>query len=80
VGRKPTARRQARRQHPSARATVTAPFDVTDHTARSILCGMSERRPIGLIVVGRHFDDATACWSCLPAATLTTPDGGGLGV
>ena len=37
----------------------TAPFDVTGHPAISIPCGKSHGLPVGLMLVGRHFDDAT---------------------
>jgi amidase len=37
----------------------TAPFDVTGNPALSVPCGMSDGRPIGMMIVGRHFDDAT---------------------
>jgi amidase len=37
----------------------TAPFDVTHHPAMSIPCGMSDGLPIGLMLVGRHFDEMT---------------------
>jgi amidase len=37
----------------------TAPFDVTGNPALSVPCGISEGRPIGMMLVGRHFDDAT---------------------
>ncbi|MBV9197631.1 MAG: amidase [Solirubrobacterales bacterium] len=37
----------------------TAPFDVTGSPALSVPCGMSDGRPIGMMIVGRHFDDAT---------------------
>jgi amidase len=37
----------------------TAPFDVTGNPALSVPCAMSEGRPVGLMLVGRHFDDAT---------------------
>jgi amidase len=37
----------------------TAPFDVTGNPALSVPCGTSESRPIGMMIVGRHFDDAT---------------------
>ena len=39
--------------------TNTAPFDVTGHPGLSIPCGMSDGLPIGLMMIGRHFDDAT---------------------
>ena len=37
----------------------TAPFDVTGNPALSVPCGTSGGRPIGMMIVGRHFDDAT---------------------
>ena len=37
----------------------TAPFNTTGHPALSIPCGKSDGLPVGLMLVGRHFDDAT---------------------
>ena len=37
----------------------TAPFDMTGHPAINIPCGKSDGLPVGLMLVGRHFDDAT---------------------
>jgi amidase len=37
----------------------TAPFDVTGNPAVSVPCAFSEGLPVGLMLVGRHFDDAT---------------------
>ena len=37
----------------------TAPFDFTGHPAISIPCGKSDGLPVGLMLVGRHFEDAT---------------------
>ena len=37
----------------------TSPFDVTGNPALSVPCGMSDGLPIGMMLVGRHFDDAT---------------------
>jgi amidase len=37
----------------------TCPFNVTGHPAISIPCGMEDERPIGLMLVGRHWDEAT---------------------
>ena len=37
----------------------TAPFNMTGHPAISIPCGMSNGLPVGLMLVGKHFDDAT---------------------
>lgn len=44
---------------PYAMLTNSAPFDVTGHSGLSVPCGMSDRLPIGLILIGRHFDGAT---------------------
>ena len=44
---------------PYAMLTNTAAFDVTGHPALSIPCGMSDGLPIGLMLIGRHFEDAT---------------------
>src|SRR3954449_9462714 len=37
----------------------TSPFDVTGNPALSVPCGVSAGLPIGMMLVGRHFDDAT---------------------
>ena len=37
----------------------TGQFDVTGHPAISVPCGMEEDLPIGLMLVGRHFEDLT---------------------
>jgi amidase len=37
----------------------TSPFNVTGHPAISVPCGMEDERPIGMMLVGRHFDEAT---------------------
>ena len=37
----------------------TAPFDVTGHPAMSVPCGMSDGLPVGLMLIGKHFDEAT---------------------
>jgi amidase len=37
----------------------TCPFNVTGHPAISIPCGMSDGRPIGLMLVARHWSEAT---------------------
>lgn len=37
----------------------TAPFDITHHPAMSIPCGMADGLPVGLMLVGRHFDEPT---------------------
>src|SRR6267154_2015544 len=37
----------------------TCPFDVTGHPALTIPCGMVDGLPIGMMLVGKHFDEAT---------------------
>jgi amidase len=37
----------------------TCPFDVTGHPAMTIPCGMSQGLPIGMMLIGKHFDEST---------------------
>ncbi len=37
----------------------TAPFDLTHHPAMSLPCGMLDGLPVGLMLVGKHFDEPT---------------------
>ena len=37
----------------------TMPFDNTHHPAISVPCGMSDGLPIGMMLVGRHFEEST---------------------
>jgi amidase len=37
----------------------TAPFDATGHPAISVPCGMVDGLPVGMMLVGRHFDEST---------------------
>ncbi|HKJ09846.1 MAG TPA: amidase [Gammaproteobacteria bacterium] len=37
----------------------TAPFDATGHPAMSIPCGMSDGLPVGMMLVGKHYHEAT---------------------
>ena len=37
----------------------TCPFNVTGHPAISIPCGMEDGRPIGMMLVGQHWDERT---------------------
>jgi amidase len=37
--------------------TNTAPFDITHHPAMSLPCGLVDGLPVGLMLVGRHFDE-----------------------
>ena len=39
--------------------TNTAPFDVTGHPALSVPAGTADGLPVGLMLVGEQFDDAT---------------------
>ncbi len=38
--------------------TNTAPFDITHHPAMSLPCGLADGLPVGLMLVGRHFDES----------------------
>ena len=37
----------------------TAPFNITHHPAMSIPCGMIDELPIGMMLIGKHFDEST---------------------
>jgi amidase len=37
----------------------TAPFDITHHPAMSVPCGMADGLPVGMMLVGKHFDEPT---------------------
>lgn len=37
----------------------TCPFDVTGHPAMNVPCGPSQGLPVGLMLVGRHFEETT---------------------
>jgi amidase len=37
----------------------TAPFDATGHPAMTLPCGMSDGLPVGLMLIGKHFDEST---------------------
>ncbi|MBM3613189.1 MAG: amidase, partial [Alphaproteobacteria bacterium] len=37
----------------------TAPFDASGHPACTVPCGVSDDLPIGLMIVGKRYDDAT---------------------
>jgi amidase len=39
--------------------TNTAPFDITGHPAISVPCAKSDGLPVGMMLVGRHFDEST---------------------
>lgn len=44
---------------PYSMITNTAPFDITGHPAISVPCAKSNGLPVGLMIVGRQFDDST---------------------
>jgi amidase len=46
-------------QAPYSMITNTAPFDITGHPAISLPCAKSDGLPVGLMLVGRHFDEST---------------------
>ena len=37
----------------------TCPFDVTGHPAMSVPCGMVDGLPVGMMLVGKMYDEAT---------------------
>jgi amidase len=37
----------------------TCPFDITHHPAMTVPCGMVDGLPIGMMLVGKHYDEAT---------------------
>ena len=37
----------------------TCPFNISHHPAMTIPCGMVEGLPIGLMLIGKHFDEVT---------------------
>ncbi len=37
----------------------TSPFNVSHHPAMSIPCGMSDGLPVGMMLVGRHWEETT---------------------
>lgn len=37
----------------------TCPFDTTGHPAMSVPCGMSEGLPVGMMLIGKHYDEST---------------------
>jgi amidase len=51
----------------------TAPFDVSGHPATSVPAGLTDGLPVGLMIVGRHFEDTT----CLRVASAFETAAGG---
>lgn len=52
-----TVEQELKTSHPMA--LNTAPFDMTHHPAISLPCGGVEGLPVGLMLVGRHYDEST---------------------
>ena len=55
----PTASREESIARSTEMIVNTAPFDVTGHPATSVPAGLVSGLPAGLMIVGRHFGDAT---------------------
>jgi amidase len=51
--------RQLSMQRATENMNNTFPFDVTSHPALSIPCAMNDGLPVGMMLVGRHFDETT---------------------
>jgi amidase len=56
-GKSATPQEITRRSWESTRNTC--PFNVTGHPAISLPCGMADGRPIGMMLVGRHYDEVS---------------------
>jgi amidase len=37
----------------------TCPFDVTGHPAMSVPCGLVDGLPVGMMLIGKHWDEGT---------------------
>ena len=37
----------------------TMPFNITHHPAMNVPCGMSDGLPVGMMLIGRHWDEPT---------------------
>jgi amidase len=46
-------------QAPYSMITNTAPFDMTGHPGLSVPCAISKGLPVGMMLIGRHFEDST---------------------
>jgi amidase len=55
----PDAPREERMARALEMIPNTAPFDVTGHPAMNVPCARSEGLPVGLMLVGRRWEDAT---------------------
>lgn len=55
----PDADRELQIRRASEMVRNTAPFNVSHHPAMSIPCGMRDGLPMGMMLIGRHFDEPT---------------------
>jgi amidase len=55
----PDASRELYLQRAFEMISNTAPFDATGHPAMTLPCGMSDGLPIGLMLIGKHYDEST---------------------
>jgi amidase len=46
-------------QHALEMIGKTVPFDITHHPAMKVPCGMINGLPVGLMLIGKHFDEPT---------------------
>ena len=60
---KPSAAREEIIERALEMITNTAPFDISHHPAMAIPCGMSDGLPVSMMLVGKHFDEATIYWA-----------------
>ncbi len=56
---KPDAARNEVIQRASESNTNTASFNISHHPAMAIPCGLSDGLPVSMMLVGKHFDEAT---------------------
>jgi amidase len=41
----------------------TCPFDFTHHPAMSVTCAKSDGLAIGMVLIGRHFEEDIVLWT-----------------
>lgn len=46
-------------QHSLSMIGITAPFNLTHHPAMNVPCGLSDGLPVGMMLVGKHFQETT---------------------
>ncbi|KAL5005372.1 hypothetical protein ScPMuIL_018828 [Solemya velum] len=63
-------------QHASGMSSNTSPFNTTGHPALTINTGISDGLPVGMMIVGRHFDETSlelTVYSCPVLCTVLGP-------